>query len=106
MSNARHNQLVRTRHSFGIAGDNTIVAEAPERLDHRRQIPRAIINDGNHNSPFVLGSMRASARSRTHATRSARANALKELQPCDDSIDRTAHAREYWLVRLARNPRR
>ena len=37
--------------AFGVRGDRI-------RLHHRSQIARSVINDGDHNSPFVLGSMR------------------------------------------------
>ena len=51
-------------------------ADGRERLAHRRQVAGAVIDERNHNSPFVLGSVRASCLSREHATRSARPNAL------------------------------
>ena len=51
-------------------------ADRRERFAHRRQIAGAVIDQRNHRSPFVLGSVRASCLSREHATRSARPNAL------------------------------
>ena len=51
-------------------------ADRRERFAHRRQIAGAVIDQRNHSSPFVLGSVRASCLSREHATRSARPNAL------------------------------
>ena len=51
-------------------------AERGERLAHRREIARTVIDQSNHNNPFVLGSIFASRLSFAQATRSARANAL------------------------------
>ena len=42
----------------------------------RREVAGAVVDEGDHNSPFVLGSVRARRRSRAQAMRSARANAL------------------------------
>ncbi|MNC93256.1 hypothetical protein D3C83_98400 [compost metagenome] len=47
-----------------------------EGLSHRRQVAGAVIDERDHNSPFVLGSIFASRASFAQATRSARANAL------------------------------
>src|SRR5438876_1196870 len=47
-----------------------------ERFAHRCQVARLVIDQGDHSSPLVLGSIRASRLSFAHATRSARANAL------------------------------
>ena len=52
-------------------------AQVRQRLSHRRQVAGAVVDQGNHSRPLVLGSMRASRLSFAHATRSARANALK-----------------------------
>ena len=41
-----------------------------------REIPGAVVNQRDHRSPFVLGSILAIRASRAHATRSARAKAL------------------------------
>ena len=54
----------------------TFPPQMPDGLHHRGEISRAVIDDGNHKSPFVLGSMRPSWRSLEQATRKARANAL------------------------------
>ena len=47
-----------------------------QRFSHRREIPGLVIDERDHNNPFVLGNIRASRLSFAHATRSARANAL------------------------------
>ena len=49
---------------------------ADERLAHRRQVAGAVVDERDHSSPFVLGSIFASRASFAQATRSARANAL------------------------------
>ena len=59
-----------------IARREQLGAAAVEPFAHRRQVARAVIDERDHSSPFVLGSIRARRRSRAHATRSARANAL------------------------------
>ena len=51
-------------------------AERGQRLADRRQVAGAVVDQRNHSSPFVLGSIFASRASRAHATRNARANAL------------------------------
>ena len=59
-----------------VPGVGHFGADRRERLAHRRQIAGAIIDERNHNSPLVLGSIRARRLSFAHATRSALANAL------------------------------
>src|SRR6185295_7059405 len=51
-------------------------ADRGERFLHRCKVARLVVDQGDHRSPLVLGSMRASRRSFAQATRSARANAL------------------------------
>ena len=52
------------------------MARSALRTDVR--LPGAVVDERDHSSSFVLGSMRASRRSRAQATRSARANALND----------------------------
>ena len=52
-------------------------ANRGERLAHRRQVAGLVVDERDHSSPLVLGSIRASCLSFAQATRSARANALK-----------------------------
>ena len=56
--------------------DVKLGAERRERLAHRRQVAGAVVDERDHSSPFVLGSIFASRASFAQATRSARANAL------------------------------
>src|SRR5215472_5518471 len=78
MANARHHELFgdrdRVRHG-GYRGGN---AQMLERLVHGADVAGAVVNDSDHSSPLVLGSMRASCRSREQATRKARAKALNK----------------------------
>ena len=60
-----------------VDGDHELRAECRKRLPHRREIAGAVVEQRDHSSPFVLGSIFASRRSLAQATRSARANALK-----------------------------
>ena len=57
-------------------GSPNLGPDRRERFAHRRQVAGSVIDKRDHKSPFVLGSVRASCRSREHATRSARPNAL------------------------------
>ena len=63
-------------HHGGVRGDGAGEAEAIHGFLDRNQVAGAVVNDGNHSNPLVLGSMPASRRSRQQAARSARANAL------------------------------
>src|SRR6185295_3961696 len=51
-------------------------AQRRERLLHRGEVAGSVIDERDHNNPFVLGSIFASRASFAHATRSALANAL------------------------------
>ena len=77
MSDSGEYDFVRCCQGLRLVSHEDFCAEMVERLLHGIQIARSVIHDGNHKSPFVLGSMRARRRSREHATRSARAKALK-----------------------------
>ena len=74
MSDAGQNDAVRAADDFRIAGDARFVSDMVQRLLHRSEVARAIVDDGDHSRPFVLGSIFAIRRSRQQATRSARAN--------------------------------
>ena len=76
MPHSREHDLVRRCHSLRLVRHHDLGAEIVERLLHRIQVARAVIDDGDHRSPLVLGSMRPRRRSREHATRRARAKAL------------------------------
>ena len=60
-------------------GHHRFRAQMAQRLEHRGQIARFVIDDGyaHHNNPLVEGSISPSCLSREQATRSARAKALK-----------------------------
>jgi hypothetical protein len=70
----------RVREVGGSRGRVQVRADSGEALPHRCQISCAVVDQGDvlHAwiNPFVLGNTRASRRSREHANRSARANAL------------------------------
>ena len=63
--------------SSGVSASDDSAAKRRERLADRREIAGAVVDQRDHSSPFVLGSIFASRRSFAQATRSARANALK-----------------------------
>ena len=76
MADARHHDRGRP---LEIGRRRRVVqlgANRGERLAHGREIAGLVIDERNHSSPLVLGSMRASCLSFEQATRSARANAL------------------------------
>ena len=76
MADARHDDRGRP---LEIGRRRRVVqlgANRGERLAHRRQVAGLVVDERNHSSPLVLGSMRASRLSFAQATRSARANAL------------------------------
>ena len=60
----------------GRLGREDVGADRGERLAHRREVAGAVVDERDHSSPFVLGSILASRLSFAQATRSARANAL------------------------------
>src|SRR5262249_48206148 len=63
--------------SDGIGSHFSSGAKMIQCLLDRADIARAVVDNGNHNSPLVLGNIRASCLSREQATRKARAKALK-----------------------------
>ena len=77
VADARHDEAARAPALLGCRRDDEVGAECGERLADRRQIAGAVVDERNHNSPFVLGSILARRASLAHATRRARANALK-----------------------------
>src|SRR5580692_2278130 len=77
MSHSGEYDLVCRREYFRLVRHHDFSAEIGKCLLHGIQIARAVIHDDDHRSPLVLGSMRPRRRSREHATRRARANALK-----------------------------
>ena len=66
----------RRRELGGVGGREQVRARGREALADRREVAGAVVDERDHSSPFVLGSIRAMRGSRAHATRSARANAL------------------------------
>ena len=77
MAHARQNDFRRAAESRGIAHQFVLRADFPQRILNRPQISRAIIEDRDHNNPFVDGSCSFSRASLEHAYRSARAKHLK-----------------------------
>ena len=64
--------------STGSAVISDFVPEIVKGLFYRGKIAGFIVDDGDHRSPFVLGSRRAIRRSRQQAARSAREKALNK----------------------------
>ena len=62
--------------SAGVSGTVNSAPSDGQRLLDRRQVAGAVVDERDHSSPFVLGSIFASRASLAQATRSARANAL------------------------------
>src|SRR5690242_6611300 len=56
MSHAGQNNLLRAAHLTGIAGYGKVRAKFRQRVLHRPDIARAVIDDGGHNKPLVEGS--------------------------------------------------
>ena len=76
VADARHDEPRARRALVGRRGDDEVGAERRQRLADRREIAGAVVDERDHSSPFVLGSIFASRASFAQATRSARANAL------------------------------
>ena len=56
MADARQQDLVRLAQTGGIAYQPIFAANLIQRVLHRPQVARAVIEDGDHSSPFVDGS--------------------------------------------------
>jgi len=76
MPDSRKDDFVRGGNGIDFTGHHNRRAQMVERFLHRIQIAGAVIQDRNHKSPLVLGSIRARRWSREQATRNARAKAL------------------------------
>src|SRR6185437_1719987 len=72
----RDNQLFRLRNHLRIASDFCRGAQMLKSLFDRANIAGSIIDNRDHRSPLVLGSILANCLSREQATRTARAKAL------------------------------
>src|SRR5271165_1166782 len=48
VADAGNNQPVSASDSFGIGGGHALLPEMLDRLHHRGEVPRAVINDGDH----------------------------------------------------------
>ena len=72
----RQNDFAGPRDHPRVGGNGRLVSEMVKGFFDRGQIAGLVVHDGDHSSPFVLGNRRAIRRSRQHAARSARANAL------------------------------
>src|SRR5262249_49137307 len=77
VSDAGHDDGLRLGQFGGLFRREKRRAKRGERLPHRGQVPGLVVDQGNHRSPFVLGSIFARRLSRATATRNARANALQ-----------------------------
>ena len=78
MADARDDDPAGLVEVRGRGGREEAGAEDAQRLADRGEVAGAVVDQRNHSSPLVLGSIFASLRSLAHATRSARANALKQ----------------------------
>ena len=76
VANSGNNGLLRSSDHGRIVRNLPFRTQVLERFFHRADVARTVIDDRDHRSPLVLGSILASWRSREHATRNARANAL------------------------------
>src|SRR6185312_11998581 len=70
------NNLLGVPHHFRVLGGDGVRPDSSQRLHYGSEVSGFVINDGDHSSPLVEGSILPSCLSREHATRSARANAL------------------------------
>src|SRR5580765_6002370 len=77
MSHARDDDAARLAKRIRSFRHEHVGANRRQRLLDGRQVSGPVIDQRDHRRPLVLGSMRASRLSFAHATRSARANALK-----------------------------
>jgi len=77
VSNTRHDDPIGFFDDTLIGGDYSCIAEMFDGPFDGRDITCPVIDDGDHNSPFVLGNMRRKRRSCQQAARRARAKALK-----------------------------
>src|SRR5271156_3680647 len=76
VSHSRQHNLFSASHCIWIFGRFSLRTNGSQRLYHRGQISRLVIDDRDHSRPFVLGSISPNCVSFEHATLSARANAL------------------------------
>src|ERR1039458_3050608 len=102
MSYSREYDFVSYCQRLGLVRDRDFSAEIVKRLLYGIQIARAVIHNGDHRSPLVLGSMRPILRSREHATRRARAKALKSASILW-WLDRPYNTRAWMLARAPRS---
>ena len=77
MAHAGKQDLGRRQQARGIAHQGVLAAEFAERVLHAAQIARAVIEDGDHNSPLVDGSWSFRRASLEQANFMARAKHLK-----------------------------
>ncbi len=76
VADAGHDDAAGVGEDCGCLGHDEVRAEERQRLLDGRQVAGAVVDQRNHSSPLVLGSILARRSSREQATRSARANAL------------------------------
>src|ERR1700733_4394267 len=77
VADTRQNDFRRAAERTGIANQFVLGSNLCQSILHRPQIPRAVIENRDHNSPLVEGSCSFSRASLEHAYRSARAKHLK-----------------------------
>ena len=77
VADARNDEPLGRGQFGGIAGVQNRGPHRAERLAHRGQVAGAVVDERDHNSSLVLGSIFARRASLAHATLSARPNALK-----------------------------
>src|ERR1019366_1932369 len=77
MAHARQNDLGRRAQAFGIPDQCVLRAQLAQRILHRPQVARAVIEDRNHRSPLVEGSWSFKRASLEQAYFMARAKHLK-----------------------------
>src|ERR1039458_792990 len=101
MSHSWQYDLVRRYQRFRVVRNHNFSTELVERLLHGIEVAGAVIHDGDHSSPLVLGSMRPRRRAREHASRRARAKALKSASILW-WLDRPYNTRAWMLARAPR----
>ena len=77
VADTRHDDAACACELGRSSGREELGPDRRKSLAHGSEIPRPIVNQRDHRSPFVLGITFASRRSREHAMRSARPKALK-----------------------------
>src|ERR1700734_2324107 len=77
MAHPGKDDLGRPAHYLRVSSDCWLATEGIQSLHHRGQVAGLVVNYSDHSNPLVLGNILPICLSFEHATRSARAKALK-----------------------------